>query len=154
MDLQQLALGEKIALCRRAEAAVGKRLKMLARWADPEDDSLRQLFLELANDQEVRLVDIDRLCAWAGELPPCRVTDEDLDRLIRRHFPSLYRSTGEGHIQREAGTYLAQCLQEEAVRLYRTLADQATDGESRTFFLHWSREAEWDIDFIRSIILA
>jgi hypothetical protein len=153
MQLEELTLGEKIALCQRAELAVGSRLHLFARLVDPEDEPLRQLLLDLASDEARRLVEIERLSAWAGTPAATRLTPEELDHIVLDHFPSLSKSTGEGMIQRESGTYLAQCLQEESVRLYRQLAEHAGDGESRSFFLHWLREGEWDIDFIRNVIL-
>jgi hypothetical protein len=154
MDLKDLALGEKVALCRHVEHAVAKRLKLWSRWVDPQDASLRQLFMDLAEDAVARLADIDRLSEWVGAPPVVRLSDGLMDELVIQHLPTLTRSTGEGLIQRESGTYMAQSLQEESTRLYRALADGATDGESRIFFLHWSREGEWDTEFIRSVIMA
>ena len=56
-------------------------------------------------------------------------------------------------MDREVGTYLAECLQQESARLYRTLAEQAPDDESRAFFLHSKEAEESNIRFVRQVLL-
>jgi hypothetical protein len=133
MRFARLSTGERILLCRRAATVVIQRLRLLRRRADPEDASLGRLLERLASAEEQQLAELGRFGHRRGgaavEEP------KDLEAAVAGFFPSLLHGPGGGGIDREAGSYFAECLQEESARLYRALAEEATDEESRAFFL-------------------
>lgn len=151
MKLDALSLKERISLCRRAAAAAVGRLNLLGQAVDPEDGPLRRLFEMLAHDEERRLAEVSRLDVPTGEVPAHGL--RDLDPIIAGFFPSLTREPGEGFVDRETGSYFAECLEEESVRFYRALAEQASDEESRAFFHQSEQDQESHLNFVRNVLL-
>ena len=84
---------------------------------------------------------------------PSSVPQEEEDRLIRIYFPSLSKSMGAGFLDREAGTYLAECLLEEFAAFYRILAEQTPDLEARSYFLDATKAEERHLKFVRRVLL-
>src|SRR5947207_15999613 len=121
MKLEDLSVDEKLSLCRRAAGAVLKRYRSLAK-ATRSDEPLRRLFEGLAGDVEKRLPTFES----SATLP-----DGEGDRLVGSLLPSLSKSSGAPVVDRETGTFLAECLAEEFAAFYRTLARLSADGESR-----------------------
>jgi rubrerythrin len=153
MNLATLSLKHRVALCRRAARAAAGRLRMLAGRVDPGDEPLRRLFENLARDEENHFEEMGRFDNGIEEPAPEAIAEEDLDRMVERFIPSLSITSGGRYLDREVGTYLAECLQEESASLYRTLADQASDEESRDFFLHSKEAEESKIKFVRQVLL-
>ncbi len=153
MKLEGLSMREKLFLCRFASAASARRLHLLALRVDPGDEPLRRLFEDLAGVEDKRQERIASLEAGAGlAAEPC-FDQAELQGIAGRFLPSLSISTGGGSIDRESGTYLVECLQRESASLYRTLAEHATDDESRTFFLSSLKEEETHLEFMRHVVL-
>jgi rubrerythrin len=153
MNLDTLSLKHRVGLCRRAARAAAGRLRMLAGRVDPGDEPLRRLFERLAGSEESHLAEMGRFDAGIDEPSTGGIEEEDLDRMVERFIPSLSITSGGSFIDREVGTYLAECLQEESASLYRTLADQASDENSRAFFLHSKEAEESNIRFVRQVLL-
>lgn len=151
MKLETLSLKERISLCRHAAAAALQRLNLLCQWVDPKDGPLRRLFEGLARDEERHLDALSRFGDQVGEAPADG--EKDLDSIIAVFFPSLSNGPGEALIDRETGPYLAECLEEDAARFYRALAEQAPDEESRAFFHHSGEDKESRIQFVRNVLL-
>jgi rubrerythrin len=153
MNFDALSLKHRVGLCRRAATAAAGRLRMLAQRVEPGDEPLRRLFENLAVDEENHLAEMGRFDAGIDPPPQGGIEEEDLDRIVYRFIPSLSITSGGRFIDREVGTYLAECLQVESARLYRALADQALDEESRAFFLHSKEAEESNIRFVRQVLL-
>ena len=153
MTLESLSLKHRVALCRRAATAAARRLRTLAGRVQPGDEPLRRFFENLARNEENRLAEMGTFDARIDSPLKEGVQEEDLDQLVGRFIPSLSISSGEGFLDRESGTYLAECLQEESARLYSTLASQAPDEESRTFFLQSKEAEESSVKFVRQVLL-
>lgn len=153
MDLESLTLRHRVELCRRAATAAASRLRTLAERVHPDDDPLRRLLESLAVHQELHLVEMGRFEERMEPVSRGEVQVEDLDRIVLSFIPSLTITSSARFVDREVGTYLAECLQEESARLYRTLAEQAQDKESRDFFLHSKEAEECDTRFIRQVLL-
>lgn len=144
MKLEDLSMNEKLALCRRSARTVAGRYRSLALGAGAGDEPLRKLFEGLAADVERRLPTFES---------PMALPEEEVERLVLGFFPSLLKSPGTGVVGREAGTYLAECLVEEFAAFYRTLALQATDEESREFFMDAKKAEESHLEFVRHVLL-
>ncbi|HLF92555.1 MAG TPA: hypothetical protein VJB14_03785 [Planctomycetota bacterium] len=153
MNLESLSLKHRVGLCRRAATAAARRLRTLAQRVHPGDEPLRRLFEDLARDEERHLAEMGRFDAGIDSPALGGIQEEDLDRIVGRFIPSLSITSGGTFVDREVGTYLAECLQEESARLYRTLAEQAQDEESRAFFLHSKEAEESNIKFVRQVLL-
>jgi len=153
MTLESLSLKHRVALCRRVATAAAGRLRMLAGRVGPKDEPLRRLFENLAHHEESRLAEMGRFDAGIDSPSSEGIQEEDLDRLVGRFIPSLSITPGGGFVDREVGTYLAECLQEETARLYSTLASQASDDESRAFFLQSKEAEESSVKFVRQVLL-
>lgn len=153
MTLESLSLKHRVALCRRAATAAAGRLRALAGRVQPGDAPLRRLFENLARNEESRLEEMNRFDARIEVLAPEGFQEEDLDQLVGRFIPSLAITSDSRYVDREVGTYLAECLQEESARLYSTLAAQAPDEESRAFFLQSKEAEESGVRFVRQVLL-
>jgi len=147
MSLASFSRRETISLCRRAATVALRRLQQLRQWADPKDDPLKSLLDKLVRDQERQLADIARFDERDVE------EGEDLDLAVAGYFPSLLRGLGGGVIDREAGSYFAECLEAEAAHFYRTLAEQASDEPSRAFFRKSEEAREARLRFVRTVLL-
>lgn len=144
MTLRDLASNETFSLCRRAAVSVAGRCRFLAQGTAADDAPLRGLLENLAGDLEKRM---------PKRALPSSVPQEEEDRLIRIYFPSLSKSMGAGFLDREAGTYLAECLLEEFAAFYRILAEQTPDLEARTYFLDATKAEEVHLKFVRRVLL-
>lgn len=153
MNLDTLSLKHRVNLCRRAARATASRLRVLAERVDPGDEPLRRLFESLAQNEDRHLEEMGRFDSRIDSPPSGGVEEEDLDRILGRFIPSLSITSSGRFVDREVGTYLAECLQEESARMYRTLADQAPDEESRAFFLHSQEAEESSMKFVRQVLL-
>lgn len=153
MTLEALSLKHRVALCRRAATAAASRLRTLAERVQPGDEPLRRLFETLACREESHLAEMGSFDARIDSPPKEGIQEEDLDQLVGRFIPSLSVKSGGAYVDREVGTYLAECLQEESARLYGTLAAQASDDESREFFLHSMEAEESGFKFVRQVLL-
>jgi hypothetical protein len=144
MRLEDLSMDEKLSLCRCSARTVAGRYRSLARGAGSRDEPLRRLFEGLADDVEKRLPTFESSTTLPGE---------EEERIVRGFFPSLSKSAGAPGVDRETGTYLAECLVEEFAAFYRTLAQQATDEESREFFMDAKKAEEFHLEFVRHVLL-
>lgn len=153
MTLESLSLKHRVALCRRAATAAARRLRALAERVQPGDEPLRRLFERLALSEESRLAEMGSFDARIDSPEREGIQEEDLDCLLGRFIPSLRITSDSRFVDREVGTYLAECLQEESARLYSALAEQATDEESRAFFLHSKEAEESSVRFVRQVLL-
>jgi len=151
MTLEQLSSKDLIALCRRAATASVRRLHALGRRVDPSDAPLIALFEKLIRDGVEHLSEIHRFEDQV-HAPPVK-GERDLDQIISGFFPSLTRAPGEAFIDRETGPYFAECIEQDAARFYRVLAERAPDEESRAFFRHSGDERESRVRFVRNVLL-
>lgn len=151
MSLAAFSRRETISLCRRAAAVALRRLRELRQWADPKDDPLKSLLDKLARDQERQLADVARFDG--RDVDEAAEEEGPLDRVVAGYFPSLLRGLGGGLIDREAGSYFAECLEAEAAHFYRTLAEHASDERSRAFFRKSEEAREARLRFVRTVLL-
>lgn len=139
--LAELSLKEHLLLCRRAEEACARRFRMLLERTGSSDRSLYAPIEELAQEEEAhatRIAEFDRTVAW----PLVWHADEaELDRIIRRSFPTLARQLNE-HIDREEILRIAGDIEAESSSFYRALAELAPDDESRAFFTAMAEQEE------------
>jgi hypothetical protein len=153
MNLEELTLQEKHELAVVVTLACVRRLEVLLQRSDPQDSGLQSLLNSLARKALDRAEELeqDRLGAHSGG--PSKLAKKDVEGLISQYFPSFKRSLGEGCLDREAGTYLAECLEAECAAFYQSLAEGLEDCDSRTLFRTLGKQDLSFLDFVRHVLL-
>jgi len=150
MNLEVLSSNESRSLCLGAANLVLNRFQGLARRTAPEDPPLALLFADLAGDMERSLLEIQRL---EGQ-NPLRGAGEEMGQTAARGFlPSLSKTGGEAHLNRESGFYLMECILEDLAGFYGALVRQTTDEKSREFILRSKHTVNGRLDFLRHVVL-
>lgn len=140
-----------MSLCRGAAHLVLNRFQGLTRRTAPKDPPLALLFADLGNDLERNLLEIQRL---EGQDSPPRADEQEMERTAARGFlPSLSKTTGEAHLNRESGFYVAECILEELAGFYDTLVRQTSDEMSRNFLLQSRQAAKGRLEFLHHVVL-
>jgi rubrerythrin len=140
VDFGALDCEERSRLMRAAAEVCVSRLRAIADAADPKDRALHRLLEELEAEARRQLQRVG-----GGEKTEAVP--------IEPFFPSLRWGFGEGWLDRESALHFAECLQEEAFRFYRTLAETAPD-ESERAALNRAALTEWGrLERLRSVLL-
>jgi hypothetical protein len=153
MNLEELTLQEKHELAVVVTLACVRRLEVLMKRSDPQDSALLRLRDSLAGKALDRAEELEPYRSRTRSVGPRTLARKDIDGLISQHFPSFKRSLGEGYLDREAGTYLAECLEEECAAFYQSLAEGLEDGDSRTLFRTLGKQDLSFLDFVRNVLL-
>lgn len=148
MSLAGLSLKEVLLICRLAEQRCARQFRMILERVDPSDRSLCDLVGQLVEEEEEHARRIERYDQGVDWPLVWHVDEAELERLIRQNFPALSRSISGAHMEREEVLRLASELERESCRLYRTLARDAPDESSRTFF---SEVAEGEESHLRRL---
>jgi len=144
---------ERIELALAAGRSCIRRTETLVMQADPQDGPLQNLLKTLAKKAAQRLGDLERHARSLPGTGATRWTGKELRDLLRKRFPSLSRPLGESWVNRESGTYLAECLEEECAAFYRDLAAGETDGETRALFENLARQDRSILEYVRRVLL-
>lgn len=150
--LEWLSWGECLALVRRAAAACTSRLEAIAENARPDDRALRGLLAELASDARSRQ-DAARGFELVHAGAPESVDSALAAEILRHYFPSLQTRFGEGYLSRDAAMYFAERVEEEASRLYRALANAASDERQRLFLERAALGERGHLERLRTVLL-
>jgi hypothetical protein len=153
MNLGDLTLRERHEFAIVVTLACVRRLQILTQCSDPEDAGVQGLLDSLAKKALDRTEELDLFRRRTLSKKPSRLNRKVTEELLRRHFPSFSRPLGEGRLDREAATYLAECVEEECAGFYRSLSDGLEDSDSRTLFRTLGNQDLSFLEFVRHVIL-
>ena len=153
MELSDLSLKERLAVCERAEGACAERLREIAGQADPGDKPLQGFLQSIVAEEENHLSDIRKFSEKVPAPGAWQLDDVLLDYLLRLHFPSFRQGFGEGLLSRDNALYFAECVEKESSRFYRDLSEEAPDPESREFFRKAAEDEESHLKCIQTTLL-
>jgi|SRR5579862_9593421 len=151
MTLEVLSSSETLSLCRGAADLVLNRFQWLRRQTTPEDHPLALLLDDLAGDLERNLLEIYRL--KGQDLRPGADEKERGRTAARGFLPSLSKTAGEAHLNRESGFYLMECILEDLAGFYGALVRQSCDEQSRDFLLRSKHAVNGRLEFLSHVVL-
>ena len=152
-QMKGLLLHELLELCEEAGGLYVRRLGRILGDADPSDSSLRDLLREMIVEGEGHLESVRLYTARVPASRGRRLGEPERGRLLKEHFPSVVREFGAGGLDRDVSLYFADTLVEEYVRFHRTLAGNAPDPESASFFLNLSESGRVYLEHLRTVLL-
>ncbi len=151
MTLEVLSSSESMSLCLGAANLVLNRFEDLARRTAPGDHPLALLFGDLAGDMDRNLLEIRRM---EGQNPRPGAGEQAMGQTAARGFlPSLSKTSGEAHLNRESGFYLMECILEDLAGFYGALVRQTCDEKSREFLLRLRHTVNGRLEFLRHVVL-
>jgi len=153
MKLEELTLRERHEFAVMVTLACVRRLEALTRRSDPEDVAVHRLLDNLAKKALDRAMELESFRLRVLSRGPSRLSRKFAEELIRLHFPSFSRPLGEGPLDREGATYLAECLEEECANFYQSLAEGLEEGDSHTLFQSLGRQDLSFLAFVRHVLL-
>lgn len=151
MTLEVLSSSECMSLCLGAATLVLNRFQELARRTAAEDPPLTLLFADVAGDMEGNLQEIRRS---EGQRPLNGAGEREMGQTAARGFlPSLSKTIGEAHLNRESGFYLMECILKDLEGFYGALVRQTCDDRSRRFLLRSKHTVNGRLEFLRHVVL-
>jgi rubrerythrin len=150
LELNGLSTQELSDLCRHGGQVCVSRFRQIAEAADPADRPLQELLSQMAKGADLQARAIPEVEEPSSQ--QLRPRGEMME-LIRSYLTSLSKGFGEGRLHRDIALFLAESLEEEAARLYRTLAEHAREWRSRALFLELSECERGKLRFLREVVL-
>jgi hypothetical protein len=153
MTLETLSTGDLAVLCRKAGEVCARRFKLIADASAASDHPLQDLLPRIAADAEREIqthleVEFPDPEGGSSQLAP-----EDAMSLIRGHLTSLSKGFGEGMLHRDVALFLAESLEEEVSRFYRTLAEHASGSEASAILRDLSQRERMKLRYLREVVL-
>jgi hypothetical protein len=153
MNLETLSSGDLAALCNKAGELCARRFRQIAQAADPSDRPLQDLLSRMAAEAEsqartLRDAEFPDADGYSSGIAP-----EAAMNLIRDHLTSLSKGFGEGTLHRDIALFLAESLEEEASRFYRTLAEHASGWKSCALLGDLSERERTKLRYLREVLL-
>jgi hypothetical protein len=153
MQLEEMSLQERHELAVVVTLACIRRLEAIIERSGPRDDAQERRLDLLARKavDRAELLEVHRRKLQSKG--PSQMPRKDVARVLSRHFPSFEWTLGEGTLDPEAGTYLAEVLEEECEAFYRSLAVGLEESESRSLFRSLGRPDPSLLDFVRNMVV-
>ncbi len=153
LDFSDLKTGELVTMAHQAVSSCARRLEDLAKASDPADQPLQDLLRKMAEEQGDHAELLEHFENIYAEDAPLPSRSESARQLILGYLTSLTKRMGEGPLLRDAALFYAESLEEEAARLFRTLAGHARESRVVSMF---SELANWERDnvtYLREVVL-
>ena len=153
MTLEMLSTGHLTALCRKAGELCARRFRQIAQASDPSDRPLQELLSRMAAEEESQSRKLGASEAPFPDGYPSGLAPDEAMTLIRGHLTSLSKGLGEGMLHRDIALFLAESLEEEASRFYRTLAEHTTGWEASALLGDLSECERTKLRYLREVVL-